>query len=308
MPDAAARVGSESPLRQAQPDLRSTIRDCTPPTPRNPGGIDLLTPADLLAALALPTETAVGTRVPKRHLDEALRDGAAPAALRRAVADGVAELTWAASLKPATAGVPAFRDDTRTVTEVQVFTLARRPGFPAAGRRADALAEAVHRAVKYPLLLVTGPHPDDPPTAPVLTLAELRDSRAEKDAVVLDGPVLRCDLAELPDDVRATLRDRLSLVRADRTSLLTLYRGWVAAVTDALAAAKTGGPVAPAADPARRRSLLEELDRLDRDLAAAVQAAKRAVQMADRVAANARVRRLREARQRVTTTLAGAPP
>ena len=258
----------------------------------------------VVAALALPPETAVGTRVPKVHLDGALRDESAPAALRRAVADGVADLKWAASLKPATAGVPAHTGDGRTVNEVQVFTLVRRPGFPAAGKQADALASALHRAIKYPLLLVTAPHPDDPPAAPVLSLAELRDSRAERNAVVLDGPVLRCDLAGLPDGVAAGLLAALALTRQDRTSLLTVYRGWVAAAVAANAAARTGrfAPAAPSETPARAAALAR-LERIDAELAKLAREAKRETQIARRADLNARVRDLRRERDAVEAEL-----
>jgi hypothetical protein len=101
----------------------------------------------LIEALDLPAGSRVNQRVPKKLL---LENGAPTAADKRLINDGIEELLWLAALKPTTIGVPAYRDETREYLEIAVLRLTLR-----AAAKATRLVELVHRAVPYPLLLVT---------------------------------------------------------------------------------------------------------------------------------------------------------
>ena len=65
--------------------------------------------ADLIAALDLPPGSRVDQRVPKKLL---LEHAPTPADRRR-INEGIDEVQWLAALKPATVGVPLYRDDVR---------------------------------------------------------------------------------------------------------------------------------------------------------------------------------------------------
>ena len=69
---------------------------------------------------------------------------------RKQIQEGIEELMWLAALKPATIGVPEFRDEEREYLEIAVLAAELRPTAKAA-----RLAELIHRAIPYPVLLVT---------------------------------------------------------------------------------------------------------------------------------------------------------
>lgn len=63
--------------------------------------------ADMIAALALPAETRVERRLPKKLL---LEQGAQTASDKRQIQGGIEDLVWVAALKPNNIGVLSFRD------------------------------------------------------------------------------------------------------------------------------------------------------------------------------------------------------
>src|ERR1700722_11889646 len=103
--------------------------------------------APLIIALAVPSDAVVEQRVPKKLL---LEQGAPTAADKRQIQDGIEEITWVAALKPTNIGVPAYRDTVREYLEVAVLTVALR-----STAKPPRLIELIHRAIPYPLVLVT---------------------------------------------------------------------------------------------------------------------------------------------------------
>lgn len=103
--------------------------------------------ADVLDALDLPRQTRIDQRVAKKLLVE---NGAVKPADKRRINDGIDELTWIAALKPNDVGAPAFRDDVRDYLEIAVLSLTLRPAA-----KSTRIVELVHRAVPYPVLLIT---------------------------------------------------------------------------------------------------------------------------------------------------------
>jgi hypothetical protein len=83
-----------------------------------------MTAATVIAALCLPADVRVDQRVPKKLLVE---NGAPTAADKRQINDGIKELLWLAALKPATIGVPAYRDEIREYLEIAAIELTFRP-------------------------------------------------------------------------------------------------------------------------------------------------------------------------------------
>lgn len=240
--------------------------------------------ATLIRALALPREAQVEQRIPKKLL---LEHGAATAADRRLVQEGIEVLTWMAALKPTTVGTPAYIDEVREYLEIAVVTAVLRPGAKAA-----RLNELIHRAIPYPLVLVS-----EQEGMATLSLAPKRRSEARTVQFVVEfietTTPLRCE-EPLPDEARFLAT--LALSAQPIHDLHALYQGWLGCVT-ALGAARVTGRFAPAESPERttaRRALLDEYERVDRDLQRLRAAAIKETQLNRRVELNLEIRRLEE--------------
>ena len=172
-----------------------------------------MTAADIIAALSLPADSRVDQRITKKVLVE---KGASTAADKRQINEGIKELRWLAALKPATLGVPAFRDDTREYLEIAVLSLTLRPDAKAA-----RLTELIHRAIPYPVFLILSSE-----TGHTLLLAHLRWSQGQSGQTVLDGPLL---IATIEADTPATtdFLASLPISHQPRRDLQTFYQGWV---------------------------------------------------------------------------------
>jgi hypothetical protein len=165
-----------------------------------------------VAALTIPAACRVDQRVPKKLLTE---HGAPTAADRRQIQDGVDEIVWIASLKPHLIGVQAFKDQSRDYQEIAVLSLTLKPG--AQLRR---LTELLHRAVPYPMLLLTTSD-----TGLSVSMAHLRASQNEADKLVIDGELLMVTPAEAP--AAPAFLDALALSNQPQTDLGALYQGWL---------------------------------------------------------------------------------
>lgn len=184
-----------------------------------------MTADDFIQALGLPESTRLNQRVPKKLLAE---HGAATASDKRQIQDGVDEIVWLAALKPHLIGVPAFQDEVRHYVELAVLRLALKPSA-----KLGRLAELLHRAVPYPVLLLTSF--DD---GHRLSLAHLRAAQNEADKSVLDGELLT---VMLPTDGAADdFLSAMALARQPQADLCALYQGWMDSVDALDIAADTG--------------------------------------------------------------------
>lgn len=236
----------------------------------------------LIRALSLPADARVDQRIPKRLL---LEQGAPTAADRRLVQDGIGEMTWMAALKPATVGTPSYADAVREYLEIAVVAAVLRPGA-----RAVRLMELIHRAIPYPLVLVTVQE-----GAATLSLAPKRRSEAEADRVVVEAVEATTPLRlAAPAPEEAAFLASLALADQPRRDLHALYEGWRGCVT-ALAAARItgdyGGPASPERS-ATRRAALEEHERTRREVGRLRTQATREMQLNRRVELNLEIRRL----------------
>ena len=242
--------------------------------------------SDILSALDLPASSRVDKRVPKKLL---LENGAPTAADKRIINEGVEELLWLATLKPTTIGVPEYRDDVREYLEIAVLRLTLR-----AAAKATRLVALVHRAVPYPLLLLT-----DQGERPGLSAAHKRWSQGEAAKTVLEGNVVVAEWdAERDGEHWPAFRDDLALGKQPRTSLHALYQGWINTLL-ALQAARVTGAFAVATNAeqaAARRDALQEWTRLDAEIARLRATAAKEKQMARRVDLNLELKRVEAAR------------
>ena len=236
----------------------------------------------ILSHLALPPESRVDQRVPKKLL---LEQGLPTTADRRAVQEGVEELFWVAALKPETIGVPAYRDETREYLEIAVLALSLR-----AQAKVSRLVELLHRAIPYPMLLVA-----EQGAEVSLSLAHKRHSQGEGGKVVVEeiqhSEPIRLDALS---SVQRSFLESLALSQFPSRDLFYLYQAWIDRVT-ALRASRLRGfwkvPETPEQAVAMRGSL-EACILIQRELASIRARAVNESQMNRRVALNLDIRRL----------------
>jgi hypothetical protein len=236
----------------------------------------------IIDALGLPPEARVDMRVPKKLLVE---QGAPTSVDKRAIQDGIDELQWFGACKPTTIGVPRFADDIREYLEIAVVACAFRPGAKSA-----RLIELIHRAIPYPVLLVTT---DEQGIA--LSAAHKRHAEREVGKVVIEGVISANRIGEgASAAIEQAFLASLALSRQPRRNLWTLYEGWLARI-EALNASRLSGAFAPSADPEanrRRRETLEAYSRLTRELVSLRAKATREKQLNRRVDLNLEIQRL----------------
>ena len=254
-----------------------------------------MTAATVIAALCLPDDARVDQRVPKKLLVE---NGAPTAADKRQINDGIEEIHWLAALKPATIGVPIFRDDTREYLEITVLSLILR-----AGAKAPRLIELIHRAIPYPVFLI-----QSQPGGLTLSLAHLRWSQGQSGQTVLDGALVVARLNQEEETSESTTSplppvssspllpflQSLSVTSQPRQHLHALYQGWMERF-EAHAAARLTGSFTPALDAAaaeRRRTALAEHERLTREMTSLRTRAGKETQLNRRVELNLQLKQL----------------
>ena len=251
-----------------------------------------MTPDELIAALGLPASCRVDQRVPKKLLVE---NGAPTSADKRLINDTIEEVQWLAALKPNTVGVAEYRDDEREYLEVAVLCVTARHAPQGSGASAankpintTRLAELVHRAVPYPVLLLLAT-----PQGLFLSMAHKRWAQNEAGKVVLDGDPVTVDL---PLDLGAehAFVQALAMIRQPQASLLTLYQGWIDCLT-AWQVAKVTGTFTTASTPAQaaaRREALRACERLGLEGARLRTLAAKEKQMAKQVNLNLALKRI----------------
>lgn len=236
----------------------------------------------IVDALGLPPDARVDARVPKKLLVE---QGAPTTADKRAIQDGIDELQWFAACKPTTIGVPAFSDDTREYLEIAIVGCALRPGAKSA-----RLVELIHRAIPYPVLLIT----TDAGGA-TLSAAHKRKAQNEAGRVVIELLVVAEGLrAQNSDATQAAFFESLSLALQPRSNLYALYAGWFARI-EALSAARLTGHFEVSDDTdvvRRRRDALAAHAGLVKEIDALRSGAKREKQLSRRVDLNMKMQRL----------------
>jgi hypothetical protein len=241
--------------------------------------------ADVIAVLALPPESLVDQRVPKKLVVE---NGAPTAADKRQINEGIEELIWMAALKPTTIGVPEYRDDFREYLEIAVLSLTLRPDA-----KKGRLVELIHRAIPYPLLLVA--QQSDYLT---LSLAHKRWSQGEIGKVVLDGELVVADLDDTLDiGLVRSFWEAMPLTYQPRTSIYALYGGWMEVVL-ALQIASITRTFAISTSPGHaevRREAFQEYQALESKIVALHTAAIKEKQINRQVELNLELKRLKAA-------------
>ena len=239
----------------------------------------------LVSALGLPASCRVDQRVPKKLLVE---NGAPAPADKRLINDCIEEVQWLAALKPNTVGVAEYRDNEREYLEVAVLCVTARPVPVAKPVNTTRLAELVHRAVPYPVLLLLAT-----PQTLHLSLAHKRWAQNEAGKVVLDGDPTTVALA-LDLSAEHAFVQALALARQPQASLLALYQGWADCLTAWQAAEVTGQftTTTTPAQAAARREALRTCQRLELESTRLRALAAKEKQMAKQVDLNLALKRI----------------
>jgi len=249
----------------------------------------------IIDALDLPAGSRVDQRVPKKLLVE---NGAPTTVDRKLIQDVIEEITWVAALRPASIGVPEYRDDQRAYLELALLLVDLRE----AGK-VTRLAELIHRAIPYPVLLILADS-----DGVMLSLAHIRWAQREADKTVLDGEPSMVRLSSEGGDGLIGQHDflqALSLRSQPRKDLFALYQGWLDTLTALQAATLTGRFVKSenAEQASVRRATLHRCWEIDGEVARLRLAAGKEKQMARQVAVNMEIKALLAERERATTNL-----
>jgi hypothetical protein len=238
-----------------------------------------MTVDQIITAFELPASCRVDQRVPKKLF---LENGAPTTADKKAIQAGIDEVRWIATLKPATIGIAAFKDDSRDYSEIALLTVRFRPDA-----KAPRLTELIHRAIPYPLVLLAG-------EPAVLSLSHKRLSLGETGKVVLEGDLYRSAPLSLGLAGLDTFLSELPVSRQGATDCLTLYQCWIDRLTALRAASITGTyPVEiPNSQACHLNDALNEHDLLQRDIANLRSRAAKEKQLSRRVELNIEIKRL----------------
>lgn len=240
--------------------------------------------AAILSALDLPPGTRVDARVPKNMLVE---QGAPLPADKRAIQDGVDEMQWLAALKPNTVAIPAFADEVHVYPEIAVIAAIFR-----AEARATRLTELIHRAIPYPVLLVTAG-----PDSVAVSVGPKRAAQNGGGKIVVERVVVVGGLDPLaPPEMERAFLDSLALRNQLSRDLSTVYDGWLARI-EALTAARLSGAYVVSDNGQtieRRRAALESHAQLTREIAGLRAKAAREKQLNNRVDLNIEIQRLEQ--------------
>ena len=236
----------------------------------------------ILDALAIPADSRVSQRIPKKLLSD---QGGRTATDRRQIQEGIDEILWVAALKQVNVGFPVYRDQIREYLEVAILTVQFRESA-----RQTRLTGLIHRAIPYPVFLVA--HAAEEIT---VSLAHKRWSQGESGKTVIER-VVSVGLPEAGSTVREQFLQSLPLTRQPTRDLFCLYQGWIEKA-EALMAAQITGNFTPASSEdlaAVRRSALEEHWRIEREIVALRGQAEKERQVNRLAQINLEIRRLKD--------------
>lgn len=241
----------------------------------------------VVAALALPRNAMVEQRIPKKLLVE---QGAPTATDKRQIQDGIEELQWVAALKPTNIAVPVFRDAEREYLEVAVLTAVFRQNA-----KVTRLTELIHRAVPYPVLLVSSFH-DGEAHSIAVSAAHKRFAQNDAGKFVVDEILTTTpmELNAVPSMAVQAFIASLALSRLPTRDLFQFYQGWMNSIVGFAAASITGRfalPESPEQTHRMRESIELHSQTLD-ELAGLRKLAGKEKQMNRLVELNTKIKRL----------------
>ena len=166
----------------------------------------------LYEKMMIPESCRLGKRVYKRLFNENAKLNATD---KKALSDDVDTILWQYTFKPTTIPIQPYNDDQREYHEVALLQV----NLKQIGR-VNRLAEIVHRAIPYPLLVVFVSD-----TICSISLAHKRFSQAEKEAIVAEGFQATgwLDLSNLTE-IQTAFLESLNISTWPHTHFFAFYR------------------------------------------------------------------------------------
>jgi len=131
----------------------------------------------LYNSMAIPDSCQLGKRVFKKLFHENAKLGVTD---KKAFREDIDTITWQYTLKPSTIPIQVYEDKHREYLEVAVLQVNLKTL-----RRTSQIAEVMHRAIPYPLVIVFALEP-----VCALSVAHKRFSQAEKGAIVAEDFII----------------------------------------------------------------------------------------------------------------------
>lgn len=170
--------------------------------------------------LGIPDSCHLGKRVFKKLFLENADLGSTD---KKAIRDDVESVTWVYKLSPETIAIPGYEDDDREYHEIAVLQIDTKTQ-----KRTRRIAEIIHRAIPYPLVLVFRHLGDSDAKDCLFSLAHKRFSQSEKGAIVADefhdSPWF--DLCD-PTDVQSSFLASLKMAELPHSDLFVFYSAMV---------------------------------------------------------------------------------
>ena len=165
----------------------------------------------LYKKMAIPDACHLGKRIFKKLFHENAKLGATD---KKAFREDIDVITWQYTLKPSTIPIKAYEDDQREYHEVAILQVNLKTL-----NRTSRIAEIIHRAIPYPLVVVFTYK-----TMCTMSLAHKRFSQAEKGAIVAED-FLITDWIDLlsPTLIQQAFLDSIALSVLPHTHFYAFY-------------------------------------------------------------------------------------
>lgn len=165
----------------------------------------------LYDSMAIPDACQLGKRVFKKLFHENAKLGATD---KKAFREDIDTITWQYTLKPSTIPIQPYEDDQREYHEVAVLHADLKTR-----KRTARIAEIMHRAIPYPLLIVLAHE-----KVCALSTAHKRFSQAEKGAIVAEDSIITdwIDLSN-PTPAQIDFMDSLAIANLPHTHFFAFY-------------------------------------------------------------------------------------
>ncbi len=200
----------------------------------------------LYQKMAIPDVCLLGKRVFKSLFQENAVLGATD---KKAFREDIDTITWQYTLKPATIPIPTYEDDKREYLEVALLQVNLQTP-----QRMGRIAEVMHRAIPYPLIIVFCWE-----TKCALSIAHKRFSQAERGAIVAeDIRTTRWIDLEAPSAVEEEFLCSLAVPTFSHTNFYAFYSSIVDRCI-ALECARFTGKYRPGVLPEEREARLNRL-------------------------------------------------
>ena len=250
-------------------------------------------------ALNIPESCRLGKRVFKKLFHE---NAELSVTDRKTFTDDVDTVIWKYTLKPSTIPLKPYADDEREYIEIALLEVQLKTG-----RRTNRIAEIIHRAIPYPVIIVFAfDDSEHSRFVTALSLAHKRFSEAEHNAIVAEDIIMSAwiDLPE-PMELQQSFLDSLDIKEIMHTHFYRLYSEWYERVM-ALNCSRLSGEyriINTAEKQAERREQMSKCRDIEREIAELRGIIKKETGFNRKVELNTEIKQLEETLKRESALL-----